>query len=223
MISAFSFASEDSLYEFSWLDKDKKIYVLQNRKFRKNNNFYIGATGIKTMNGSFIDSMGSSFKAGYFFKEDWGLEVVYGSNSGKTNKTYDAVDAQGATPYFRKISNYTGAMLMWSPFYAKINTFDKVFYYDWIFGLGMGNYKTLDNRNEFGVSTSDSLTAESLSGYMWTTGLRFYVSESWSIRLDVTGMHYSADQTLQDDDKDEYTKKVSFHNYDLGVGLNYAF
>jgi outer membrane beta-barrel protein len=221
MFNAFS--AEDSLYDFSWLDQDKKIYVLQNRKFRKNSKFYLGATGIKTISGSFIDSYGSSLKAGYFFKENWGLELVYGQNNGKTNKTFDAIDEQAAVAYYRKISNYAGAMLMWSPFYAKINTFDKIFYYDWIFGLGMGNFKTQDNRKEFGTNSSEELTSENNSGYIWTTGFRFYISESWSLRLDITGMHYQALQSRQDDSNDDYTKKSWFHTYDLGIGLNYTF
>ena len=35
LISGVVVANEKSVYEFSWLDKDKEIYVLQNRKFRK--------------------------------------------------------------------------------------------------------------------------------------------------------------------------------------------
>ena len=36
-----TFAAESDLYNFSWLDKDKEIYVLQNRKFKKVNRFYL--------------------------------------------------------------------------------------------------------------------------------------------------------------------------------------
>ncbi len=36
-------ASEKNVYDFSWLDQDKEVYVLQNRKFRKKNKLYVGA------------------------------------------------------------------------------------------------------------------------------------------------------------------------------------
>jgi hypothetical protein len=31
------YSSEGSTYSFDWLDPDKEVYVLQNRKFRKDN------------------------------------------------------------------------------------------------------------------------------------------------------------------------------------------
>jgi len=31
--SSIVFGSEDSLYDFLWLDKDKSVYVLQNKQF----------------------------------------------------------------------------------------------------------------------------------------------------------------------------------------------
>ena len=44
-----AFAAVDDDYNFSWLDPDKKIYVLQNRKFRKANAaqlFLMGGMGL---------------------------------------------------------------------------------------------------------------------------------------------------------------------------------
>ena len=37
--------SDDDEFNFSWLDPDKKVYVLQNRKYRKKNRFAIFLTG----------------------------------------------------------------------------------------------------------------------------------------------------------------------------------
>jgi hypothetical protein len=120
-------ANESSIYKFEWLDDDKEIYVLQNRKFRKKNSFYIGATGNLTTSGAFVDSMGGSVIGGFFFSEDWGIEAIYNSANGTTNSTYDLANENGLIPYYRKVNSYMGAMLMWSPFYNKINTFDQIF------------------------------------------------------------------------------------------------
>lgn len=226
LLYALALADEKSLYNFSWLDKDKEVYVLQNRKFRKDGNFYVGATGAKTINGAFIDSYGGTARAGYFFREDWGLELVYGKNSGSENTTAEGVKQQGTVPFYRKIDTYIGGMLMWSPFYSKINTFNRIFYFDWMFGLGAASITTLDNRNKFDSSASNfnELSSENTMGLLWNTGFRFYISESWSLRLDFTGLNYKASRTKKMQNATATSKSDTIYsNYDLGLGLNYTF
>jgi outer membrane beta-barrel protein len=223
LISGVVVANEKSVYEFSWLDKDKEIYVLQNRKFRKVGNVYVGASGVKTISGAFVDSYGGTVRGGYFFNEDWGIEGVFGKNSGSTNDTAKGVEDQQAKAFYRKVDSYLGAMMMWSPFYSKINTFNKVFYYDWMFGLGAASINILDNRGEFDSVPSSSLTSTNSLGILWNTGLRVYINESWSLRIDFTGLH--AKPKTEDIKKsgNSITTNSIFSNYDLGLGLNYAF
>lgn len=218
-----SHASEKSLYNFSWLDKDKEIYVLQNRKFRKDDRFYLSANGVKTISGAFVDSFGGNFRAGYFFNEDWGIEGVFGIASGDKNNTAKGVEDQQARAYYRKVDSYMGAMFMWSPFYSKINTFNKIFYYDWMFGLGLASAKISDNRNEFNSTPSSTLTSENALGAMWNTGLRVYLSDSWSLRIDITALHIKPNKADIKKNGNDITTSTLFNNYDLGVGLNYAF
>lgn len=219
-------AAEDSLYNFSWLDKDKEVYVLQNRKFRKDGRLYVGGTGAKTLSGAFIDSYGGTIRGGYFFREDWGLELVYGKSSGSENDTAKGVKEQGTVPFYRKIDTYVGGMLMWSPFYSKINTFNRIFYFDWMFGLGAASIRTLDNRNKFDTTAPNfnELTAETTMGLLWNTGFRFYLNESWSLRLDITGLNYKAAKTKKATGAASTSKSdILFGSYDLGLGLNYTF
>lgn len=224
-LSLSVFAAERSLYDFSWLDKDKEIYVLQNRKFRKDGKAYVGALGVYTLTGKFIDSYGGGARAGYFFREDWGIELAYGKNSGSENDTAKGVKEQGAVPFYRKIDSYMGAMVMWSPFYSKINTFNKIFYFDWMLGAGVAQVKTKDNRNKFiPGANEDTLTDDDNMGAIWNTGFRFYIDESWSVRIDVTGISYKADKTKQAQGQTDTSKSSQvFSTIDLGLGLNYAF
>lgn len=217
-------ASEKSIYDFSWLDKDKEVYVLQNRKFRKNKKLYIGALGGVQVNGAFIDSTEFSAHGGFFFKEEWGLEVSYTKASGDTNKTAEGVNAQGAEAFYRKVDTSMSAMVVWAPFYAKINTFNKIFYYDWMFGAGLANVTTKDNREEFGSSgTSDVLTEETNTAPTWMTSFRFYITEDWSAEMRVEGLHINADVAKQDQSAQESTEKRWTHYYDFKLGLNYTF
>lgn len=223
LISGVVVANEKSVYEFSWLDKDKEIYVLQNRKFRKVGKVYVGAGGVKTISGAFIDSYGGSLRGGYFFSEDWGIEGIFGKSSGSKNATAKSVEDQPARAFYRKVDTYMGAMAMWSPFYSKINTFNKVFYYDWMFGLGIASVKTLDNRSAFDTPSSSNLTSSNAIGVIWNTGLRVYMSDSWSLRIDFTGIHAKPKKENIKDNGNSVTTNSLFSNYDLGVGLNYAF
>jgi outer membrane beta-barrel protein len=224
LISQTLLASEKSLYDFSWLDQDKEIYVLQNRRFRKADKAYISALGVKTLSGAFIDAYGGNARAGYFFSEDWGIELFYGKSSGTENTTAKSVQDTQVEAFYRKVDTYMGAMAMWSPFYSKINTFNQIFYYDWMFGLGVSSVKFLDNRRAFESVSNSELTSNDGLGLVWNTGLRIYISDSWSLRVDVTGMHVKPNrQDLKDKNGNRVTTSSYFHNYDLGLGLNYTF
>jgi outer membrane beta-barrel protein len=227
IMSTVVIASEKSIYNFSWLDGDKEIYVLQNRKFRKNGNLYIGATAAYNLSQDFLDAYGGTARAGYFFTEDWGIEFIYGKNTNSENNTAKGVKEQGTVPFYRQIDTFMGAMLMWSPFYSKINTFNQIFYFDWMFGVGAGSITTKDNRNKFDTAAADqnALTSESSIGGLWNTGFRFFINESWSLRLDLTGQVYKANKQRQVGGTGNPVSKTSqlFSSYDLGLGLNYAF
>jgi outer membrane beta-barrel protein len=217
-------AAEKSLYDFSWLDKDKEIYVLQNRRFRKDGQIYIGATGNYIVSGAFINGFGGTARGGYFFREDWGIELVYGKSMGSENDAARAVLQQATVPFYRKVDSYMGGMLMWSPFYSKINTFNRIFYFDWMFGLGGASINTRDNRQRFVNQDNKSLTSDSASGLLWNTGFRFYISDSWSLRLDVTSLHWRAKATRRGVGAGQTTEVSKYFSHtDVGLGLNYAF
>lgn len=217
-------ANEKSLYNFSWLDDDKEIYVLQNRKFRKDGHLYVGGTAAYNLSQDFLDAYGGTIRGGYFFSEDWGIEFIYGKNTNSENDSAKGVREQGTVPFYRQIDSFMGAMLMWSPFYSKINTFNKIFYFDWMFGFGIGNITTMDNRKKFDAFPSDDLTTENNIGGIWNTGFRFYINDSWSLRLDLTGQTYKANKVRQFEGSAETSKSsILYNTFDIGLGLNYAF
>ena len=220
-ISSVSFASESSVYDFSWLDTDKEVYVLQNRKFRKDDRIYLSALGGMTTSGAFVDSTTIQARVGYFFHEEFGVEILYAKNASKKNDVYKNVEAANVDTFYRKIEDYMGAMFLWAPFYAKINTFNKVLYFDWVFGVGGAKINTKDNRNDILVSApgEDPLTSEAHTAMMWATGPRFYINEKWSVRLDMTAFYYSADRQITSSRKES----DRFSNYDLTAGLTYSF
>ncbi len=220
-ITLKTFAAESDLYNFSWLDKDKEIYVLQNRKFKKVNRLYVSGGFGKTLTGAFVDSTSIQLRAGYFFSEEWGAEFVYASNSGEENETAASVRSNGVSggsiPFRRITNDYIGAMALWSPFYSKINTFNSILYVDWILGLGFAKLNETNNRDAV-IQSNNSFAevSESHTGLMWNLTTKFYVSTSWSVRADINGVIYSAEPINTADSGDQY-----YSNIDLTFAVQF--
>jgi outer membrane beta-barrel protein len=173
-----------STYNFSWLDPDKEVFVLQNRRYRKAGRLHLNLGAGITTSGAFVDSTTLQARGGFFFKEEWGAELIYANNSGKENDTAallrggDRLGGAGSVPFRRIVNNYLGGMILWAPFYSKINTFNTIIYLDWIFGLGYAKVEETNNRQEFLTGTINSTpTVESHSGPIWNIGTKFFIND----------------------------------------------
>ncbi len=217
------YAAEDSVYDFEWMDADKEIYVLQNRKYRKASSVSFSAMAGKNISSKFIDQNIGSFRLGYYFSEDWGLEFNYSLSFNQSeNNTAAGVLEQGAVPFYRRIDEYKSISVLYSPFYGKFNTFNKIYYVDWYFSAGIASIDTSDNRNRFAVSNDSSLTQASQGGAVWGTGLLFHLSQSWSIRFEFNGIHFQTDRFREDrNSSEQFSSKQWFHNYDMSLGINF--
>jgi outer membrane beta-barrel protein len=216
-------AGESDTYNFSWLDPDKEVYVLQNRRYRKANRLHIYAGGGKTLSGAFVDSTNIQGRVGYYFMEEFGFEGIFSKNAGKENTTAQNVrdngSGTGSRPFRRIVDSYYGAMFLWSPFYSKINTFNTIIYYDWIFGAGLGKLKESNNTDEFQVSAGtfpDSV--EEHSAILWNIGIKVFLGANVSARIDVMAVHYQAASPVVG-----ATEKLWNDNFDLGFMLGYNF
>lgn len=236
MLSVFldvsqSFAATTSVdddYNFSWLDPDKKIYVLQNRRYRKT-----GAPMLFLLGGS---SIGETYRTvyqlqprfGVWFTEEMGIEAFYSARFNSLNNAYralaSALDPSVASvtksPYIREINSEFGLLFNWAPWYAKINVFNSVLYFDWYFSLGAGTMSS-----NIGPKTKDdsvagsSWTSESLFAVYVGTGQLFHLSEHWKIRLDVLGHFYSA--KIYQGIPNTPTDKAIFSNFGVNLGIGY--
>lgn len=214
-------AAEKDIYEFSWLDPDKEVYVLQNRKFRKAERLYINAGAGITTSGAFVDSTTIQGRAGLFVTEGFGVEGLYAKNSGKENATAASVRSTiggQSVPFRRIVENYWGVMATWSPFYSKTNTFNSIVYMDWIFGVGYAQLTEKNNKLDFSgdATLRDIPTKESHSGLIWEAGLMFYLSQNFTLRTDLTTIHYSAANV-------KTSGNSLKSNFDATVSLGFTF
>ena len=180
-------------YSFKWLDPDKKIYVLQNRKYIKANHLMLSALIGPGISNSYRDTAGLSFRGAYYFTEWLGLEGFYTAGFNSENKTFEALKqtAPTALPIVREIRGETGVLLQYVSWYAKINVFNSILYFDWYFSGGVGTLRTaLDTR--LNSASPATYTEENLTSYFLGTGQMFHLSQLFTVRLDLTSAFYRA-------------------------------
>ncbi len=187
-------AGEKSLYDFLWLDPDKKVYVLQNKIHKKENTFYADVGFLSNFTSKFQDTRGFQLKAGHFFHEEWGVELFYNKYSNQNNDDYRNVRLiNQAEPFIRRMDSSYGALGIWSPFYGKINTFNQIMYFDWSFGAGMARVNTESNLKNVRNPTQDSkFEKESRMGGVAKTNIKLHFKENMHIGLEYMNTYYRA-------------------------------
>lgn len=206
----------DDEYSFNWLDPDKKIYVLQNRKYRKARHPILSVMGGLGLSNPYRNSYNVDPRFAYYLNETWGLEVFYTVSFNSNNTTYDALLQRSDTtlPSVREIRGQMGAMIHYVPWYAKINVFNTILYFDWYFGLGLASLKTeIDIR----AKKTDPQNFQPLDtlGFMISTGHEYYFSQNFLARLDFTGAFYQSPLIGLTGESTWFTH----FNFGLGIGL----
>ncbi len=224
------FAEEGSTYEFGWLDKDKEVYVLQNREYKKVNTINLNVAFGMPISEAFVEGTMIQARLGYYFWESWGLELLYSKNSEDTNTTgNDLVSGYGGsvpktTPWVNLVDSYTGIIVNWSPFYSKINLFNAIVYLDWTFGLGAVSVSSKNNTEQMlnysaGSAEFAFTDAKASTGFLFQTSWIFYLSKSFSIRADLISINYSADAPSGSGT----TSKQSVGEWDAVLGVGFRF
>jgi outer membrane beta-barrel protein len=101
------------------------------------------------------------------------------------------------------------------PWYAKINVFNKIFYFDWYLAGGGGTVNSIltDSGSSKGGPTGTSVLTQNSPAFFLGTGHQFHLSDSVVFRLDLTGAFYNAQIDNTNGDKTWYS------NFNFGVGL----
>ncbi len=209
--------ADDDEFNFSWLDPDKKVYVLQNRKYRKKNRFAIFLAGGLNLSNPYRTEYEIVPRAAFWFSEMFGVEFFYSSLSNHDNSTLTALKSASpsALPFIRENQSYYGALLTYTPWYSKLNFFNKILYFDWYFDAGAGQTGMALDRNKKAGAAPDFLF-ESLFTFYYGTGMQFYVSRNFLVRMDLLGMMYSATGA-------DGVTKSNTQNYDFTAGIGWAF
>ncbi|MEK6579385.1 MAG: outer membrane beta-barrel domain-containing protein, partial [Bdellovibrionota bacterium] len=130
-------------------------------------------------------------RVAFYLSESLGIEGFYTLTSNSANNTFDALKGTGTTvsPVIREVKSQYGALLHWVPWYAKINVFNKILYFDWYLAAGAGTLQTVAITNSFTTPTSLS---QSLFSLYAATGHQYHLTRSFTVRLDFSGAYYKA-------------------------------
>ncbi len=217
-LSVGSRSSERDLYDFRWLDQDKKVYVLQNKEYVKKHTFYGDFSLLKGLSSDYQDTSGFQVRSGYYFSEEWAFELTLTDYSNKNNTTMDNLQRiNGVVPFVRKIEQTYGGGVIWAPFYGKVNTFNKIFYFDWYFGLEVLQMKASSNANSATNPNSNAFDDETFTGAMAKTGLKFHINRNWHIGLELQNTYYKAKGPIPGAPKRYET------NRDVLLGIGFSF
>jgi outer membrane beta-barrel protein len=213
-------ASEESLYEFKWLDPDKEVYVLQNKIYPKMNRQFLTFSRIEDVSNNFQDTIGAEVKYNYFFTERWAVELSYSNYKNTDSDTFKNVEkVNGIIPFVRRIDQRHSISAIYSPFYGKINTFNRIFYFDWSFGAGVTYLTNETNINSIkDPNAKNSYRKEYLPGLNAKTSLRIYLNRKYHIDLDYNTDHFKADMPSSNGTIQDWTQNNSLS---IGVGLSW--
>jgi len=112
----------------------------------------------------------------------------------------------------REVRSQIGANFMYVPWYAKINVFNSVLYFDWYFSAGLGQMRTaLDTR--VSSSSPPNYEEKTYTSYHLGTGHIFHLSQMMAVRLDMQLSWFRA-PILGSTGEDTW-----FNNHLFGFGL----
>ncbi len=194
MLATKTYASEKDLYDFMWLDPDKKVYVLQNKVHKKEHSIYFNVGYGTSLSAAFQDTSMLHLNTGFYLTEEWSIEGLYTKYSNSDNDNFQNIQrVNGTVPFLIRPITNMGLIAKWSPFYGKINTFNKIFYFDWSFGLGVGKLETESNAKTVANSaTANQYSKSSNTSIIGKTQLQFHATENIHLGFDIILNNYKS-------------------------------
>jgi outer membrane beta-barrel protein len=208
--------SSDDDYSFNWLDPDKKIYVLQNRRYRKGGHVMLSLLAGSSFSNPYRATFNIDPRISMYFNKQFGLEGFFTFTSNSPNAVFNALvaAANNVLPVIREIKTQMGGMLHWAPWYSKINVFNKILYFDWYFGAGVGGIRAAIDKRANALAPANYVSQDLIAGFV-STGHQYSISHHVLVRLDVTAAYYRAPVFGDTGDNATYS------NYDFGVGIGF--
>lgn len=182
-----------------WSAKDDEYGVIQNRTFSKSGR-YFGAVGYGTLiNDPFAKGKAMSAYLGWYFNEDFGLELSYLNYNSSKNDNVSAFQnlTSGASPAYNLVKDSKTLNLIYTPFYAKMAFMNKaVLYFDMGFTLGVGQTSYEIQKQVSATPWADDPEMKSAVHYEIGVMQQMFINRYIALRLDIKNSFYT--QEMQD-------------------------
>lgn len=190
--------------------RQKSVYVLQNRFFKKSLRPEIGIYAGTFLNEAYTDTFGFGGKLSFHFTEWLAVEAFYTKTEVSDSEDkkalqqliYDSVRGGTKVPEVEvnPVYSATDVTAAFSPFYGKLNFLDMLIVYSDLFLTG-------------GVSSIDTFQGQK-SGLVMGIGQRFYFHKSMSVSIDYRNRVF---QELRGGQKTNKNSQV------VNLGMGYFF
>lgn len=212
------FAGEANLYNFDWIEKNEKVYIIQNKEFIKTKRVGLDLGFMQSDSSPFQSTRGVSAAIVYYFSEEYSIDLTYVQYLNSDNEDLDnLIDANNTKPLIRKINSAKLFHFNWIPFYGKINVFDKIFFLDAGLGFGFGKFSTQGNYKTFLIPNKKvEYVSEDDTGGSFKLFGKFHVSRRFNVTFDY-GLKVV--QTIKSPDQQ---KSLLYYN-DLGLSFGVLF
>lgn len=166
-----------------WAAKDDDLGVVQNRAFTKEKRFYGSLSTGPLINDEWIVGSINTLSLGYFFNEQWGLELGHKAGALKKNDGVDQIVMRnGLQPDHNIFLSSTSLYGIWVPFYGKMSLLDrKIIYFDMQFALGVGQ---INYENQLDATETPNV-AQTTTGISFDIAQHFFFSNHFAVRVDL--------------------------------------
>ena len=212
------YGSEDSLYNFNWLDDDETVYVIQNKEYPTEGRVEFNLALSDSDHTPYQSSIAYTGGLAYYVTETFSFDIMYRSYANSNNNEFESLT--GTTekkPLLRIVDTSTFFHLNYLPFYGKINTLNKIFYFYWGIGIGVGQFDTRANYPTF-TDPNKPVTyiSESIVGYNTKTYFKFFLAKNWNFGLELDIFYFNA---IADAEGNE---DLTIYN-DISLNFGYLF
>lgn len=213
---------EEDLYDLKWLDQDQKVFVLQNKIYPKINTYYLDIKYLSGQGGQgyeFQSINGVSFHTGYFWSETQAIELGFSNYTNSNNSAFNDIRVVGGVePFIRRPINRLDLWYNWSPFYGKINTFNKIIYFDAYFSAGLGYSQMESNLKTVIQSGSGSkFEREVFTTFSQRAGLKVHITRNYHISVEYINVNYMGNSAKSP--KSDSIRNIS--DISIGFGISY--
>lgn len=196
LISQTLFAAEDSIYNFNWLDDDETVYVIQNKEYptTKRVELNLSAT-VSSNNSPYQSTLSYNYGLTYYLSDVYSVDLIYKKyiNSNTTDLN-SLIQNTGKKPIVRVVDTIKLMHFNWLPFYGKINTLNKIFYFYMGIGIGVGTLK-----EDINIGTWDVLTVteidfdESRDTFAGSLKIfaKFFLAQNWNFGIELEYFGYN--------------------------------